>query len=169
MEKVNEYCYLLQALGAKEIKIQSLKGKSLDEMQESKINAEVSFGNRAFNTEGNLKHNENNHSTKDSSFSFKSHQTFSPTKAPYVPKDINWLAIEPKWRRLIDNRLNNALTEYVEEISTSENKMLSATEELSVNIELKTLFTKLKGTLTITDSITSSSKETTTWSISVKF
>ena len=169
LEKVNEYCYLLQALGAKEIKIQSLRGKSLDEMRESKINAEISFGNKTFNTEGSLKYNEKKHSTADLSFSFNSQQFFSPTKAPYVPKDINWLAIEPKWRRLIDNRLNNTLTEYVEEISTSENKMLSTAEELSINVELKTLATKLKGTLNIEESITSSSKETTTWSIFVKF
>ena len=169
LERVNEYCYLLQALGAKEIKIQTVKGKSVDEMRESKRNAEASVGVGAFHADGNMKSNNSKHSTADQSYSFKNYQLFTPQKKPYVPKDLNWVAIEPKWRRLIDNRLNNTLIEYVEEISTSENKMLSATEELSVNIELKTLFTKLKGTLNIEESITSSSKETTTWSISVKF
>ena len=169
LEKVYEYCYLLQALKAKEIYIKSLRGKSLEEMKHSQTNVDVSFQNLTFQANGNMNFNKNNDSNSYQFYSFNSYQTFNPTGEPYVPSDLNWLAIESKWRRLIDNRLNNTLTEYVEEISTSENKILSTNEELHINMELKSLSVKLKGSLNIEDSISSSSKESTVWSISVKF
>lgn len=169
LEKVNEYCYLLQCLGAKEIKIQKIAGKSLEEMNESKANADASFGRKSFGIDGNVDYRSQNNSNSSDNYEFRSRMVFNPSEKPYVPNDLNWLAVDSKWNRLINNRLNGSLMHYVEEISTSEDKLLSNTEELSVDLEIKALISKFKGHINIASSVTSSSKQTTTWRIEVNF
>lgn len=169
LEKVNEYCYLLQCLGAKEIKIQKVSGKTLDEMNESKVDVGASFGRKSVGIDGNVNYRSQHHSNSKDTYEFKSYMTFKPTHKPYVPDDLNWLAVEPKWKRLIDNRLNGSLTHFIEEISTSEDKLLSNTEEISVNLEIKALITKFKGNVNSESSVSSSSKQATTWRIEVIF
>lgn len=169
LEKINEYCYLLQCLGAKEIKIQKIAGKSLEEMNESKFNAGAAFVHKLFDIDGNVDYRSRHHSNSNDSYEYRSYMSFNPIRKPYVPNDLNWLAIEPKWKRLIDNRLSGSLTHFVEEISTSEDKLLSKAEEMSVNLEIKALITKFKGHVNTESTVTLSSKQATTWRIEVIF
>lgn len=169
LEKVNEYCYLLQCLGAREITIQKVAGKSLEEMNDSKVNVGASFGRKSFGVDGNVDYHSQQNSTSKDTYEFKNYMSFSPTGKPYVPNDLNWLAVEPKWRRLIDNRLRGSLSHFVEEISTSEDKLLSSAEETSINLEIKALFTKFSGHLNFENTISSSSNQATTWRIEVVF
>lgn len=169
LEKVNEYCYLLQCLGAKEIDIARLSGKSLSEMKKSGESGEASLGYKLSEFEGKAENGSQSNSDYSKTSEYKSHLSFSPSREPFVPKDLNWLAIEPRWSRLIDNRLHGNLQHYVEEISTSEDKMLSSSEETEVAAEIKALGARFKGCIKSNDSMSSSSKETTTWQISVKF
>ena len=61
------------------------------------------------------------------------------------------------------------MSHFIEEISTSEDKLLSDAEETSVNLEIKDLITRFKGSIN-TESIGShSSKQSTTWRIEVDF
>lgn len=169
LEKVNEYCYLLQCLGAKEIDIARLSGKSLSEMKKSGESGEASLGYKLSEFEGKAENGSQSNSDYSKTSEYKSHLSFNPSRKPFVPKDLNWLAIEPRWSRLIDNRLHGNLQHYVEEISTSEDKMLSSSEETEVAAEIKALGARFKGCIKSNDSMSSSSKETTTWQISVKF
>ncbi len=169
LEKVNEYCYLLRCLGAKEIKIQKICGTSIEKMSTSHVSVDTSIGGKSYGIEGNFENKSQNNSTSSGGYEFKNSMTFKPTKKPYVPKDLNWLAIEPKWQRLIDNRLSGVLTHFVEEISTSEDKLLSDIEETALNAELGTLMTKFKGSIKTESFVSSSSKQTTTWRIEVTF
>lgn len=169
LEKVSEYCYLLRCLGAKEIKIQSIIGKSLDEMNKSEVDVNTSFGRKSFGLEGNVNYQNQQDCNSENLYQFKNSMVFQPIGKPFVPNDLNWLAVEPKWKRLIDNRLSGNLTHYVEEISTSTSNILSESEKININLEIKALITKFKGQVNIQDTQSNTSKQTTTWRIEVDF
>lgn len=169
IDKVNEYCYLLQCLGAKEIKVYKIAGKSLEEMASSNVTGGIALGHKMVGLNGNFDCNSNNSMSYDNSYKFSRKMTFNPVGKPFVPKDLNWLSIEPRWSRLITNRMNGSLFQYTEEISTSDNNILSETDEFTINAEIKTLITKFKGQVYIKDNTLTKSKELTTWRIEVIF
>lgn len=169
LEKVNEYCYLLRCLGAREIKIHKISGKSIEEMNRTHVDTEISGGYKSFEAGAGTKFSRQENSSSSNNYEFSSHMSFKPTGKPYVPNDLNWLAVEPRWQRLIDNRLAGILTNYKEEISTSEDKLLSQEEEFAVNLEIKTLLVKFKSEIRTRDVFSSSSRQATTWSIEVSF
>jgi tetratricopeptide (TPR) repeat protein len=169
-EKARECCYLLKCLGAREITVQTLSGKSVEQMKESTENIGASLGVKSFETNVNYGHRSQNNSTSISNFELRSYMKFnSPINKPYVPKDLNWVAVEPKWKRLIDYRLKGSLEHFYEETSTSENKILTNTEETSVNVEIKALIARFNGSINNTSTVSSSSKQTTTWRIEASF
>ena len=138
-------------------------------MDKSKINTTISAGHKPFEMNANIDYHSQNNLKTNENYKFKNYMSFNPTENPYVPKDLNWLAIEPKWKRLIDNRLNGSLSHYIEKISTAENKLLSSAEEMSINLEIKALMTKFKGSLNIENIVSSSVDQSTIWHIEVIF
>lgn len=169
IEKVNEYCYLLQCLGAKEIKVHKIEGKSYEEMISSNVGGKVGLGHKTMGLNGNLDWSDTSSLKSDHAYKFSRLMTFNPKGNPFVPNDLNWLSIEPRWNRLITNRLNGSLSHYTEEISTSDNRILTEADEIALKAEVKTLVTKFRGQVYIKDHTFSSSKKNTTWRIEVDF
>ena len=169
IERVNEFCYLLQALGATQIEINKVYGKSVENVIQDITAGSLSMNYKLFGVD--LDSNNKKLSTQEnkSSFSFGTSQKYRPTKAPYVPDDIEWIKIDSKWNRLIDSRLNNSLEEYTEVISTSDYSTFSKEEETQFNADIKIIFAKLKGRLSLQNINRTKKDENTQWRITVKF
>ena len=169
IERVHEYCYLLRCLGAKEIIIRNIVGKSIEEIKSSANDASVFFQRKIVGVDVNGEYKNKQETTSFNSYEFNSHMVFVPSCQPFVPNDLNWLAIEPKWKRLIENRLEGFLSTYIEEISTSDNCLLSENEETNLAMEIKLLLANFKGQINCQNLYSSSTKKATKWRIEVKF
>lgn len=169
IERVNEFCYLLQALGATQIEINKIQGKSVENIVEDIKDGSIALNYKLFGVDVDSKNKQISTQDNKSSFSYGTSQKYRPTKAPYVPDDIEWIKIDPKWNRLIDSRLNNSLEEYTEVISTSDYSALSKEEETQFNAALNIILLKLKGRLSLQKINRSKKDENTQWRITVKF
>ncbi len=146
-----------------------IAGESYEEMISSNAGGKVGIGNKTIGLNGQLDWSDTSSLKSDHDSKFSRLMEFTPTGKPFVPKDLNWLSIEPRWNRLISNRLNGSLSHYTEEISTSDNRILTESDEIAIQAEVKTLATKFKGQVYIKDHTYSSSKKNTTWRIEVDF
>ncbi|MBV7440054.1 TerB family tellurite resistance protein [Weeksellaceae bacterium TAE3-ERU29] len=145
-DRINEYCYLLQCLGATSISIESIKGE--DNETHNHLNKKVRADDINIgltNIKGNFENDRINDSLQKSNLKIGRHQTFNPTKKPFVPDNLVWLPNESGWQRLVQQRLDGDLLNHNEYFSSKKNQILSNSEITEINAELSVLFTSIKG------------------------
>lgn len=169
LDKVNEFTYLLQCLGATKLNISSQKGNALDTSSNSnlyidgEVDIKVIGGSADFNK--NVKKSEK----LDSKLSIEKAQTFTPTVAPYIPDDLIWFKTELSWKRLADQRMNGNINHHTEVICSTQNQVVSNQEITALNVEFKSLLAKAKVNYNNESSYESNSREVLEWVISVDF
>lgn len=168
-DRVNEYCYLMQCLGATNIQIKNRKGESLSENKNKEANNKVNVGYKVVSAGGNYDENIKNEEENHSRFSFAREQTFDPTKKPFIPENLIWFPHEVAWQRLAQQRLDGAILQHSEMVSSSQNKVLSHSEMRDINADLSFLFVELGGGRKTEEDYTISMNEEVEWEISVKF
>ncbi len=171
LDKVHELCYLLQCLGAEEISITSIKGKSVDELYNSSSRVDMYAGYKNV-VSGDL--SVNNQRSGNASMTNNSHRTmylrFDPMNKPYLPKDgLVWYGEQPEWQRLVNNRLNGNMLEYSEKLSTVQTRFVSSSEKDNIKADAKILW--FKAGVSVDMNMNKEFKENidTTWQIDVKF
>lgn len=140
IEKVKEFCYLCQCLGATEIKFKMTKGSSSASQSNimNKIGAEV--GVKAVSVNGSFNQTLENKNASIEKGEHKITYTFDPINYPYVPDDLVWLKNNEDWNRLVRQRTNGEnLLSYTESISSYDSSNASA----SHNFQLKASFSNL--------------------------
>lgn len=171
LDKVYEYCQLLQALGATEITIESIRGKNVSELQKYNFNASggASYGPAA---KVNAEYNEKKESSSKSSVDnyLKEYRKMDPMSLPHIPDNLIWYPEQTNWQRLASQRTNNNnLLEFEEEFSTKETSFVSASEEESIKADLQIL--KVDANISVNENNFKQSEknEETVWRIKVKF
>lgn len=171
LDKVYEYCQLLQALGATEITIESIRGMNVSELQKYNFNASggANYGPAA---KVNAEYNEKKESSSKSSVDnyLKEYRKMDPMSLPHIPDNLIWYPEQTTWQRLASQRTNNNnLLEFEEEFSTKETSFVSASEEESIKADLQIL--KFSANLNVNESNLKQSErsEETVWRIKVKF
>ena len=168
-DKVREFCQIAQCLGATEISIDtensSQSNGTRNYMQD--INGGVNYKGASVN--GGRKRSGGRSLIEEISQAINLHQTFVPTKAPYLPKTTVWYQNEPSWQRLYEQRMNGGLSQHEERIETRKNQVVDNHELQEVKAELQSLFASanLNWNTTIEESF--SQQENAVLSISVKF
>lgn len=166
-DRINEYCYLLQCLGATSIYIENTKDEKL--LKEEKSNDLVNFNLQVDNAvltsglsklKGLLSKNDDNKTSgvditsnhdsigENNQFTnskLQKEQFFNPSKQPYIPEDLVWFKQEPSWQRISQQRLSGNLLAHNEFISSAQNQVLKQTEINKLNGELNVVFVKAKG------------------------
>lgn len=128
LDKIREFCYLVQCLGAEEIIIQRTKGSDISTDISNTINANLGGGRKLL--EASL---EGNASSKTAERTKKTDgveliQQFHPSKYPFCPNDLIWLDSDSTWKSMIKQRLNGDIRTYSEKITSAEATNISSSQ-----------------------------------------
>lgn len=169
IERINEYCYLLQCLGATQIDIISVKGLDTEKLEKENVNTK-SEGKYQGN-KGELDITNNTESNKEESLNqtIGITQNFSPVKKPYLPNDLIWFNHESSWQTLFKQRMNGSILKHVENIDTNNNRLFTDQEYHKVKAEFSNLLVTAKIEHTKDINKKFKQKEFTHWSITVTF
>lgn len=169
VDKVHELCYLLECLGAEEISITSVKGKSVEEMNSLSGSAAGSADVKLFSGEGTVQQdNSTEQQSKD-----VTHRTmkmvFAPTCKPYVPEGLIWYEEQPQWKRLVQSRINGNMLEYNEFVSSSSTKFVSSSEKKDVSASARYIWMKVHADVDTAINSQLRDTEDTQWKVEVRF
>jgi len=167
--KVGELCVLLQALGAAEIEIMSVKGIEVSRMYQNQKSFGGNGGTGKFS--GSMSYN----NSYENSYLYNRNnkkiwkQVFNPNKSAYIPDNLVWYPNELNWKNIALQRLNGGMLEYSFECSSKE--IEETIESKSTNIAVSAAYLcKLAGVSYNNSSYTTSREITeSVWKIDVKF
>lgn len=169
LDKVDELTYLLQCLGAEEITITSIKGKSVSEYDDrtGRYSAHADTGIiEASGSGGKTTKREQNY---DSRQEHSLHIKCDPMKYPYVPEGLVWYGELPRWQRMVEGRLNGNRLEYSESISSTDTRFVSNTEKKDIKAAAERLWIKVDGSAESNLETQFKEHTETQWRVDVKF
>ncbi len=169
MEKVREFCWFVQCLGATRVSFHSNKGLSVSQGMGSTMNVEAQVGIKAVNIGGGYSNTMRQDNAYTSNQQVELVQNFAPKKKAYCPDDLIWLDSDPAWKMLLKQRLEGGIMEYTYKISSSETCQMSTNEMESVKANFEYMMIKANGSYDVSTDKTFSSNEETEWSIHVEF
>ena len=169
LSKVNEYCRLLQCLGATEISIRTLKGKSASGMTASNVHVDGSAGSKRASFSAEVNYRNQKRQEASSLTEMEIVQRFAPMRKPYVPDGLVWYKEEVDWQSKVQQRLNGNMLEFSQRISTKETSFVAATEILDIKAQAALLWKKANINVDIKSESEFKSSEETEWLVSVKF
>lgn len=169
MEKVREFCWLAQCLGAREVSFHSIKGMSVSEGYGTSMNVEANVGVKGVNVGGGYGNSYRYDESRGNRQQVERVQHFDPKKKAYCPDDLVWLDSDPAWKDLIKQRLNGNMLDYTYKISSSETCQMSTNEKDEVKANFEYMMVKVNGSYNSEKDTTFSSSKETEWSIHVEF
>lgn len=168
-DKVDELCYLLQCLGAEEISITSIKGKTVNELSNSAMNISGSLDYKLMSAEGSGK----SISTHKGDYTSNHERTLTmkldPMRKPYLPEGLVWYGEQPQWQRLVESRVNGNMLTYNEFVSSSQTKFTNQTEMNEIKLEAEYLWVEANVAAKQNSKTQFKTSEETQWKVEVKF
>lgn len=169
-DKIQEFCYILQQLGAEEITITSLKGRKINETNNKKEELEVAanagrFGNASLNIDSST----SNLMDRTSHEQYDVKYVYDPIDMPEMPSETIWYQNQPKWQRLAQSRIDGNTLEYTECISSKLTFFTSSSEKEDIKAKLKVLMANIEGRSYEEEEKQLREDIETIWRVSVKF
>lgn len=169
LDKIREFCYLVQCLGAEEIIIQRTKGSDISTDISNTINANLGGGRKLL--EASL---EGNASSKTAERTKKTDgveliQQFHPSKYPFCPNDLIWLDSDSTWKSMIKQRLNGDIRTYSEKITSAETTNISSSQIQGIKGSMSNLLIKANASVDRSIESTFSKTEEKEIIIKIKF
>ena len=169
-DKIQEFCYILQQLGAEEITITSLKGRKINETNNKKEELEVAanagrFGNASLNIDSST----SNLMDRTSHEQYDVKYVYDPIDMPEMPSETIWYQNQPKWQRLVQSRIDGNTLEYTECISSKLKFFTSSSEKEDIKAKLKVLMANIEGRIYDEEEKQLREETETIWRVSVKF
>lgn len=169
-DKIQEFCYILQQLGAEEITITSLKGRKINETNNKKEELEVAanagrFGNASLNIDSST----SNLMDRTSHEQYDVKYVYDPIDMPEMPSETIWYQNQPKWQRLAQSRIDGNTLEYTECISSKLTFFTSSSEKEDIKAKLKVLMANIEGRIYEEEEKQLREDIETIWRVSVKF
>ena len=169
LDRINEFSYLIQCLGATKLEIVSCKSSLSDQKVISKREMDANIDIKVNKAAVNYKGEKIENNSIDLELRIAKNQTYKPVKAPYIPTNLVWYHSDLNWQRLVDQRLNGSIMSHSELISSSQSENISSHELKQVDAELKLLFAKIGGSYSSDDEISISSTKKHEWLVKVDF
>lgn len=169
LSKVNEYCRLLQCLGATEITIKTIKGRSASDSKEQISNIDSSVGVKVFSASGEKNETQNYQNDRTASAGIEYFQRFDPNIKPFVPEGLIWYKEQSDWQSQVQQRLMGNMLEFSQRISTKETTFVSSSEVLDIKAQAEFLWSKANINYNEKSKTEFKSSEETEWIVSVKF
>lgn len=169
-DKIQEFCYILQQLGAEEITITCLKGRKVNEINNKKEELEVAanagrFGNASLNIDSST----SNLMDRTSHEQYDVKYVYDPINMPEMPSETIWYQNQPKWQRLVQSRIDGNTLEYTECISSKLTFFTSSSEKEDIKAKLKVLMANIEGRSYEEEEKQLKEETETIWRVSVKF
>ena len=169
-DKIQEFCYILQQLGAEEITITSLKGRKINETNNKKEEVEVAanagrFGNASLNIDSST----SNLMDRTSHEQYDVKYVYDPIDMPKVPSETIWYQNQPKWQRIVQSRIDGNTLEWTECISSKLKFFTSSSEKEDIKAKLKVLMANIEGRSYKEEEKQLKEETETIWRVSVKF
>ena len=169
-DKIQEFCYILQQLGAEEITITSLKGRKVNEINNKKEELEVAanagrFGNASLDIDSST----SNLMDRTSHEQYDVKYVYDPINMPEMPSETIWYQNQPKWQRLVQSRIDGNTLEYTECISSKLKFFTSSSEKEDIKAKLKVLMANIEGRIYDEKEKQLREETETIWRVSVKF
>ena len=146
-DRLNEFFYFLQCLGATSITFETIEEESKEENTHSNTKVDADVKAKVTQVKVGVGYENAMNSSLRNYLKMERTQTFNPTKRPYIPNDLVWYPNEFTWQRLAQQRLNGNFLTHNEVLSSSQTQTLSSSEIMDVNAELKMLFTSVKASV----------------------
>lgn len=165
-DKIHEFCYLVQCLGATELTIEAYNAAYSSKETNNRTDANAELGSFA---KANYHNERKSKLYEEISNSMSVHQQFTHNKEPFVPEGLIWFQHEVSWQRMASQRLVGGLTFHEERMETKKVQMLENRELTQVKAQVKALFVKADFTYDSEEDSKFEQHENDTLSIKVKF
>lgn len=169
IDRINEFCYLLQCLGAESITIENINSDNNSNQTNQQNDVNVGVSGLKLGAEVDNENTQKKSSENQISLRIGKNQTFNPTKFPYVPNDLTWLTNEAGWQRLIKQRLEGSLLEHNEFMSSNQSQILNTNEINDLKVDLKVFFNKANVNIKKDIDAEIKNSSSTEWKVQVKF
>ena len=169
-DKIQEFCYILQQLGAEEITITSLKGRKVNEINNKKEELEVAanagrFGNASLNIDSST----SNLMDRTSHEQYDVKYVYDPIDMPKVPSETIWYQNQSKWQSIALSRIEGNTLECNECISSKSISFTTSSEKEDIKAKLKVLMANIEGRIYDEEEKQLREETETIWRVSVKF
>ena len=169
-DKIQEFCYILQQLGAEEITITSLKGRKINETNNKKEELEVAanagrFGNASLNIDSST----SNLMDRTSHEQYDVKYVYDPIDMPKVPSETIWYQNQSKWQSIALSRIEGNTLECNECISSKSISFTTSSEKEDIKAKLKVLMANIEGRSYEEEEKQLREETETIWRVSVKF
>ena len=168
-DKVRDFQRLAQCLGATEISFRSVKGHSLSETITTGLDIEVGGDYKGIGGSMGYGNKRGNGKSQSSRGEKEMLQRFNPTKAPYIPNDIGWMAVDPEWQSLVKQRLEGNMLHYSIRISSRKTMAVSDSRMDDVKLAFKSFIANAHVNYSQQMERSFQREEETEWEISVTF
>lgn len=138
-DKIHEFCYLVQCLGATELTIETYNASFSSKENNSRTDASAELGSFA---KGNYHNDSKSKLYEEISNSMSVHQQFTPNKEAFIPEGLLWFKHEISWQRMASQRMIGGLAFHEERMETKKVQMLENRELTQVKAQIKALFVK---------------------------
>ena len=142
IEKIRDFCYLVQCLGATRISFKVLKGQTVNVDSQSSVDVSVGAGRKSVNIDGsvNTQNKELFNNTRNSGTEWE--YTYDPIALPFCPNDSVWLKSDVSWQQMVKMRLQGNQLSYVERITSKETLNMSSSQQVDVAASFNSLLFK---------------------------
>ena len=168
-DKVRDFQRLAQCLGATEITFRSVKGHSLSESFSKEYDVEVGGGYKGIEGSVGYGNKRSGSSSQSAHGEREMVQRFNPSKVPYVPNDVAWLAVDPEWQSLVKKRLEGNMLHYSVRISSRKTMAVTDSRMDDVKVAFKAFVANAHVNYSQQMERSFQREEETEWEISVKF
>jgi hypothetical protein len=169
LDKINEYSYVLQCMGATKLSIENITGQNKDTQNNSSLNIDANLDSTINGGGASVDIKKHNNITQNFNQKICRNQTFAPTKRPYLPDNLVWYPQLATWQRLFEQRANGNILEHQDIISTQQTKLVSQNELLNIKADFKAATIKGNASINYETESLFDEKETSDWKISVEF
>ena len=145
LDKVRDFCYVAQCLGATRIKFKAVRGEVFTTDSTSSFDASASVGRKLVNLSGSVSENNKEHYNSVKNNGREWEYTFNPINKPYCPEDSVWLKSDTSWQQMVKMRLNGNQLSFTERITSSETLNMSSNQQRGVEASFSTLLWKASG------------------------
>lgn len=169
LDKIREFCRVVQCLGAVRVSFKSIKGQAVtsDEVQSwaADLDADIFRNSANFNVDSDSS------ASKEVSSNDRVDlvQTFNPTKTPYVPDDVVWYNYEIGWQQLAKQRIEGSLLHYELTVSSEETSNIATSQKSRISAAYKNLIVSINGFYSTNFNQKISESEESKWKILVDF
>ncbi|UAB74974.1 hypothetical protein [Mesoflavibacter sp. SCSIO 43206] len=143
LDKLREFKYLMDGLGAKKIEVTNNFRTVDTSEQKTKTNVDVKASYKKIGANVGYEKQDNRDHLLNEEINFLFNQELSPRKMPYIPNGLVWYHTDINWQRIVQQRMSGSLMKHRELITSKKIESLSTLEIKKVNVELGVLFAKV--------------------------